>query len=223
MYKILMVLFTYIAFFTSPLLSRSDTGSTDKTIDLTIQLDEKSLLNAYITDFYPTTNFKNDVDFAAVAWKTSSDSNYVGRTLFRIDLSVIPKNINIISAQLYLNHNSTPVHYSGEGHHKDGGSNTCYLQRITQAWNVDSVNWTNQPEVSTDNQIMLNSSTMNNQNYTVDITAVLNDMLKNPSKNFGFMMRLQTEFPIRALGFASSGTSNYSERPILQISYTLQK
>jgi hypothetical protein len=115
MYKILMVLFTYLAFNTSPLLSRSDTGSTDKTIDLTIQLDEKSLLNAYITDFYPTTNFRNDGDFAAVTWKTSTDTIYIGRSLFKIDLSVIPKNVTITSAQLYLNHNSTPVHYGGSG------------------------------------------------------------------------------------------------------------
>ena len=223
MNKIIVLLFSYIAFFTSPLFSSSDTGSTYKGTDLTIQLDETTLINAYITDFYPTTNFKNDGDFAAIAWKTSTDTTYVGRTLFRIDLSVIPKNINILSAQLYLNHNTTPVHYSGEGHRMDGGSNACYLQRITQAWNVDSVNWNNQPEVSSENQIMLNPSTLNNQNYTVDITSELTDMLDNPSKNFGFMLKLQNESPIRALGFASSVCSNYSERPILQISYTMKK
>jgi hypothetical protein len=222
MYKILMVLFTYLAFNTSPLLSRSDTGSTDKTIDLTIQLDEKSLLNAYITDFYPTTNFRNDGDFAAVTWKTSTDTIYIGRSLFKIDLSVIPKNVTITSAQLYLNHNSTPVHYGGSGHHKDGGSNACYIQRITQKWDTDSVTWSNQPDVSSENVIILNSSTSDDQNYIVDITAVLNDMLMNPSNNFGFMLRLQTESPIVALGFSSGSCANYNERPILQISYTMQ-
>jgi hypothetical protein len=208
------------AFLASILFSQNNSGAAYKANDLTIHLNDTMLICAYITDYYPDINFKDDADFAGVAWSDVSGKNYIGRTIFKMDLSFIPKNATVTNAQLILNYNTSPVHYSGPGHHKDGGSNACFIQRITQKWNADSVTWNNQPETTTENQIILNESNSDYQDYTIDMTAAINDMMKNPSNNFGFMLRLQTESPIRALGFASSDYFNIDKRPVLQISYT---
>lgn len=189
--------------------------------DTTKILNDTSLLHAYITDYYPNTNFKNDGDFSALGWKDGLGVGYIGRTIFKIDLSYIPQSATVTSAQLYLNYNPTPIHYSGVGHNKDSGSNACSMQRITQNWKYDSVTWNNQPTVRTSNPIILDSSSNKFQNYVVDMTAEINDMVKNPTTNFGFLLRLQIESPIRVLGFASGGSSIISHRPVLKITYKM--
>lgn len=223
-----LLLLIFIALFFAIILSSCMDSLVNPTYtsgapEITLLLNEKTLLNAYITDFYPNTNFKNDCDFSALAFNDSSHTGYIGRTIFKIDLSLIPQNATVTSAQLLLNYNPTPLHYTGAGHHNDSGSNACYMQRITQRWKVDSVSWNNQPTVTTINQISLSASTWRFQNYVVDMTAEINDMVKNPSNDFGFLLKLQTESPIRGLGFTSGSCLNDNIRPVLRLSYVTPK
>ena len=220
MSKVTTLLFYFVMFFGTMLISCSQTTVTNPPKNVSLQLNDTTLSNAYITDYYPNTNFKNDGDFAAIAWLDSSHIGYIGRTIFNIDLSFIPQNATVTSAQLILNYDRFPIHYGGPGHNKDSGSNACYMQRITQSWRVDSVNWSNQPATTTSEQISLNASTSFDENYTVDMTTVIGDMVTYPSSNFGFILRLQIESPIRALAFSSGSTSNLSYRPVLQVTYT---
>ena len=218
--KVTTLIIYFIGFFAITFISCSQTSVTNPPNNVSMRLNDTTLSNAYITDYYPNTNFKNDGDFAAIAWQDSARVGYIGRTIFKIDLSFIPQNATVTSAQLLLTFDRSPIHYGGPGHNQDSGSNACYMQRITQSWRVDSVNWNNQPAVTTSNQIILNASTSNNEDYTVDMTAAISDMVANPTTNFGFLLRLQTESPIRALGFSSGSTSNINDRPVLQVTYT---
>jgi hypothetical protein len=67
----------------------------------------------------------------------------------------------------------------------------------------------------------LDSSTSNFQNYSIDMTSAISDMVKNPSSNYGFLFRLKMESPIRVLGF-SSGNANRNISPVLQVKYSVQ-
>lgn len=198
-------------------MSCDDAGITVKTENLTIILSDSTGQDAYITDFYPNTNFKNDGDFGGIAWMTN-DTGYIGRTLFRFDLSGIPQNAAVTNAKLLLTYNQAPTHYGSAGHHQDSGSNACYLQRILQQWEDSSVTWNSQPQVTAADQVMVEASTSNFQNYSIDVTAAVNDMVKNPNSNFGFLFRLQAESPVRVLGF-SSGNTDSTLRPVLEITY----
>jgi predicted small secreted protein len=188
--------------------------------DITVQISDSLIIHAYITDYYWNTNFKNDDDFAAVAW-ISGPTGYVGRTLFKFNLSSIPSNATIKKAIFLLNYNVEPFHYSGAGHHQDSGSNASYFQRITQNWLDSVVTWGNQPTVTTNGQIILDSSNSNYQNYSVDMTAAINDMVKNPASNFGFLFKLKYESPIRVLGF-TFGSGNHNLKPVLNITFSNQ-
>ncbi len=210
----------FIAVFTAIfIISCDDAGILTTTTNLTIRLSDSTSQDAYITDFYPNTNFKNDGDFGGIAWITN-DTAYVGRTLFKFNLTDIPQNATVTSAKLLLTYNQAPTHYGSAGHHRDSGSNACYMQRVVQQWNDDSVTWNNQPPVTAADQIILEASTSNFQNYSVTLTDAINDMVQNPSSNHGFLFRLQTESPIRVLGF-SSGNTDTTLRPVLQVTYSV--
>jgi hypothetical protein len=194
-----------------------DSAPTETASDITVTISDSLIHHAYITDFYPTTNFKNDDDFAALSW-IAVTTPYTGRTLFKFDLSSIPQNVTVTDAQLLLNYDQEPIHYTGAGHHQDSGSNACYFQRITQSWNDTTVTWNTQPSISPSGWLSIDSSTSNFQNYSIDLTSAVNDMVKNPSGNFGFLFRLKTELPLRVLGF-SGGVRNVNLKPILRITY----
>ena len=127
--------FYIIAFFISISLfsCQENTLSDNPTKDVTVEISGSYLKYAYITDYYPNTNFKNDNDFAAVAW-IADTTKYVGRTIFKFNLSLIPQNATIKNAQFLLSYDQIPFHYTGAGHHCDSGSNKSFFQRVTQNW-----------------------------------------------------------------------------------------
>jgi len=193
-----------------------------KAENLWIRLDTATGQDAYITDFFSTTNFGNDPDFAGIAWciDTGCTMPYTGRTLFRFYLNNIPSTATVTSAKLLLSYNPTCFHSPSPGHRDNSGSNACLLQRITAGWQDSNVTWSNQPSAVTTNQVTVPASTTQIENYTIDITAFINDMVKNPSTNNGLMLRMETESPLRSLNFASSDNADSTIRPLLLITYT---
>jgi hypothetical protein len=204
----------------SGIMSCDDAGVSVNSINLSLRLNNSSGRTAYITNLSPNTNLKNDPDLAGIAWKDSNNVKYVGRTLFQFYLTDISANSTVNSARLYLYYNPTPIHSGGSGHNSDSGSNACYLQRISAPWNDSTVTWSSQPSTTAQDQVVLAQSTAYNENYVIDVTGVVNDMVKNPSTNYGFMLRLQTELPQRSLNFKSSNSSDSTLWPVLQITYT---
>jgi hypothetical protein len=168
-----------------------------------------------VDSLYPANNYPNYPDFIANAW-TSGGSPLLERSLMQFDLSSIPNNATIISAQLSLyghvsidnTQNSSPL----------SGSNASLLQRVTAAWNPNTVTWNNQPATTTTNQVPLAQSTSSTENYlNIDIKNMVVDMINNG--NYGFMFRLDTESYYRCLLFATMANSDTTKFPTLVINY----
>ncbi|WP_437744042.1 DNRLRE domain-containing protein [Sorangium sp. So ce1504] len=171
------------------------------------------------------TNNGNSPNLTAGLW-TSSDVKYTNRSLFRFDLSTIPAGSTIERARLSLYADPDARLYGqgtsnglSPGHATLGGSNAFLLQRVTSAWQENTVTWANQPTTTTLNQVLLPQSTSDGQDYErVDVTALVRDMLSAPANNHGFLMRLQDEVvKWREVSFTSSDHATAARRPKLEV------
>jgi hypothetical protein len=158
-------------------------------------------------------NFGNMEDLSA--WAFTNGGGTVTRSLFQFNLNNIPKDAIIKSAKLslYCNTNSpmTQLHT---------GRNACSIQRITSSWSESTVTWNTQPSSTSSNQVRLEGSQYNTQNYTdIDMKQLIIEMINKPSSSFGFMMRLQNEMPNSSMVFASSDHPDSTKRPTLVVTY----
>src|SRR5439155_8917645 len=104
---------------------------------------------------------------------------------------------------------------NGAGQSNLSGSNAAWLQRITSSWNKYTACWNNQPTTTSVNQAVLPASISSTQNYTVDVTSLVQDMIDSAATSFGFMLRLQTEQYWRSLVFASCNHPDNTLHPKL--------
>ncbi len=101
------------------------------------------------------------------------------------------------------------------------GGNTCYLQRVTSAWEEDKVTWNNQPRVTPDNQVIIPASNKNWNYHVIDlnITKLVQDIIDLPrNQRHGFCIRLQANDYYRSMLFASSDYADAARHPKLRIS-----
>lgn len=141
-----------------------------------------------------------------------------GYGLIQFDLSSIPEGSVINSATLSLKafgDDFSP--FLNEGHE---GGNACWLQRITEEWEEYSATWNTQPGTTTTGQIDVPASTDPYENYNIDISTFIQDMVDDPANNFGFALKLQNEIPTRGLMFHSSDAADESDWPTLTIEYS---
>jgi hypothetical protein len=172
--------------------------------------------DTYVHEFHPDRNFNYDSKIAVMAWTFSGTPGNC-RGLIRFDLSSIPVNAKIKKAELYL------YHVTDQGnnpqHSQLSGANAGYLMQVSSPWKADSVTWNNQPSVITETQVVLPASTSATQDYIIDVTAITDNMVKQPVSNHGFMIKLQNEDHYRALMFASSNHKNPQLHPTLKVYY----
>ena len=173
-------------------------------------------------------NFGNDPVIYILSWTYTALGcpNGTSRTLLRFnELATIPIDAVITRAELKLY--GLPAS-SGTGNSSYPGtpfplSNQSFIQRITSVWNEKTVTWNTQPTTSTNSQITIPQSTTQwNWNFTdssANLLAMVQDMVANPSQNFGFMFRLETEAVYRQLVFASNSNPDVALRPELTITY----
>lgn len=159
-----------------------------------------------------STNFGSDA--ALKASRTSSGGLwYKTRGLIQFDLSSIPKNAIITSATLTL---------SGTNHSTVGQSNVSTLQRITGDWNENTVTWNNQPATTATSLITIAATTSSTQVFNADVKNQVQDMVRNPALNFGWLFKLNGEGTTLTseLYFASSDyTTDITKRPKLVVTY----
>ena len=185
---------------------------------LTLQPDAIAGKDAFINSLQPSTVGGTVTDLDALAWTNSGNPSTV-RGLIDFDLSQIPTGAIINSATLTLYHNPTSSNSSAK-HQSLSGSNEGLISRVISTWDENTVTWNTQPQTTTQNEVIIPQSTSENQDYSLDVTDLIKDMINNPSSSYGFMIRLKTEQYYRSLVFASSDHPNASKHPKLEISYS---
>ena len=171
-------------------------------------------IDADIRTDMPVTPQGTSPDFIANAW-TAQGNYFTQRSLLKFDLSQVPAGASVLQATLYLYTNLTTGH-----HQLDSGANAANLYRIAEPWSPNQVTWNNQPSFTAADPVFLPQSVTHTQDYTVDVTAHVQDMVANPATNFGWLFKLQTEEKYRCMVFASSNNLNEEWRPKIVIQYT---
>ena len=157
-------------------------------------------------------------DIAIATW-TINGQPVTMRQLVKFDLSSIPANSTIISANLYLYSHPSPVPNGNLIDANFGPTNTMLVQQVTSNWNPSTVGWFNQPNYTTTNQVVAAQTSSSQLDLNLDVKSMVASMV-NGSANYGFMMRLQTEAIYNSRIFVSSRhTTQTAKHPKLVIVY----
>ena len=170
-----------------------------------------SLLNgANVTG--PTT-----ASIEADAWTTGGNP-WTLRGLIKFDLSSIPANATIQSANLYLYSNPTPT--TGDLIHANfGTTNSFTIQQVLTNWSPSTITWFNQPSGATNNQVVIPATAQSTLDLNVDVTAQVASMVSN-NTNFGFLLQLQSEVTYNSRIFVGSNNATYPDKhPKLVVTY----
>jgi hypothetical protein len=169
--------------------------------------------DATIESLSPNQNFNDSVYFTVFSLTKPLEVT-TSRALIEFNLSVIPTHTNITTAKLSL------YWISRENLTEHTGENSFSIYKIIQSWDENSVTWNNQPLFSSTNAVYVPKSISTTQSYIdIDVTAFVQDMIDNPSENYGFMLKLDEEFPYKLVTLASSDYPESSKRPKLVIYY----
>jgi len=172
--------------------------------------------DAFVGDSHnANSNFANIPDLRAWEWSTS---DY--RSFLEFDLTGITPGTPITSATLTLFGTNSSSNPSPSANPCLSGPNPTFIEQVTSAWNENNITWNNQPGVTTLNQVSVPAHCGPLDVITVDVTAIVQDMIDNPSTNFGFRWSQQIQTPNRAIIVGSSDNTNPALRPRLEIDTT---
>jgi hypothetical protein len=179
----------------------------------------------YDTD-YATRNSGFIDQFKVLAW---TDGFVIkSRSLIKfVDLPQIPSTSIIKQATLFLyGLDEGSVHlpqgnsYYPGSPYKNFGPNDTYVRRITSPWDESTVTWNSKPSTTVTGEGLIPPSTKQwNNNSSVDVSQIVKTFVKEPAKNYGFMLQLNNENIYHSFGFYSSECSNATQRPKLVIIY----
>lgn len=180
------------------------------------------------SSLYAGYNINGNPDIVASSWTYYAQNGTpgIGRTYIKfIGLDGMPDSAIIISAKLSL-YGLAVGTASPEGNTGYPGSpysvdNNCWLKRVTNDWNPDSLTWNNAPHLTDLNAVAVAASTTrwNNDAKDIDVTNLVDDMLN--AQNYGFCLQLKTEQTYRSLSFASCKVADSTKRPQLVVRYRL--
>jgi hypothetical protein len=159
-------------------------------------------------------NYKHDV-VVACGRATSAGVPDTIRSLIRFDLSGIPKSATIIKAMLYL---------SGDLHVLDNFPVPFQACRLDAKWEENKVTWANQPKVLSASVIAEHPgvTTVNEVVVmdTIEVVKHVQDMVKHPEKNFGWVLKLKEENGAYTLvRFGSKEHRKPEKFPMLVVEY----
>lgn len=165
--------------------------------------------------------------FKCNAW-TQFDGVVKERTLIRFDgVTLVSSSSQLIGAKMFLyGLDNSSVHlpqgnsYYPGSPYKNYGPNDIYVQKITSAWDENTVTWNTRPSTTVIGESLIPPSKYQwDYNTSVDVTKMVRFFINNPSHNYGFMLSLTNETPYHCMGFASSENSDASKRPKLVLIY----
>jgi uncharacterized repeat protein (TIGR01451 family) len=145
------------------------------------------------------------------------------RSLLEFDLSSLPAGCTVTNATLILhngNDNPSAYHCGQNSTIHPCLPNDLYLHRITQSWQEHTVRWLNQPTYASANlgtdYIFEGNNDLPYNDYSFDLTDMVNYWLSNPSQNHGFLLKQQDETThYKSVLLKSSDHPNPAVRPEL--------
>ena len=166
---------------------------------------------------YDTSNFGSTPEFNALSWTYSGTITDL-RSLIYWNFSFIPTNAVVTNAKLtlYWNPNS-----SNTGHSITSGSNEATIVKIISPWDENVVTWNTQPATDTLNQAYVPVSTSQQQDFVIDVSALVQVLVSSPSDNYGIMLKLLNETYFRSLIFCSSDHPDPAKHPRIEVCYTI--
>lgn len=175
--------------------------------------------DAFVWEVYENGNFGASEEFTIMAW-TANSTPILRRCFIDFNFSAIPSNATINSATLVLFNDSTSSSTNGE-HSQASGANEIIIQRVVDPWNEMEVTWDNQPGVSNQHEILVPPNTSPHQDYSIDVTPLIRDIVKYPESSFGFRLKLLTEEVYRSVIFASSNHIDTSLHPEIKVCWSI--
>jgi hypothetical protein len=166
-------------------------------------------------------NYGAATSLESMTWTWNEDGLGSGsvRSLLKFDLATLGSAVNVTSAKLKL----FAFKSFENGHTNLTSSNASSLYRVTSAWDEKLVTWNNQPTVAPTVSAALAQSTTPLQNYTLDVTNDVSSMVGNPSTNYGWLIKMNTEQTYAGLFFHSSDSPTSESRPELIVDYLQTK
>ncbi|MFN8165094.1 MAG: DNRLRE domain-containing protein [Bacteroidia bacterium] len=174
--------------------------------------------DATFDDYHPAQNNPNEIEYFCGGW-TINATFVRWRNVFKFDLSSIPPNATVQNAALSL---YFPVHtnFTGANDTSLTSSDECILQRVVTPWTETTVTWNNQPTPDPTNAVHIGPSTSGYQNFpSIDVTAMVQDMINDPANSYGFMLTQLVEQQYGRMLFASGDSPDDSLRPFLEVCY----
>ncbi|WP_170299169.1 DNRLRE domain-containing protein [Larkinella terrae] len=189
---------------------------------LVLQPDAVAGKDALFSSGSPTIVYGNvqDLFFSAVDNTIPIVSRAISRSAVQFDLSSIPENSVIQEAHLFLYFNPTSPYLSLGGNNTGHvGDNAFFIQKTTTPWDESTVTWETQPQSTTVNQVSVPAASSPTQDYVIDVTKIVQDMVNNKATDYGFFMRHQIETPEKVTFIASSDHPNAALHPKLEVNY----
>lgn len=174
-----------------------------------------------------TTNLSTFDQISAVAW-TWMNIPGVQRSLLEFDLdSLAQAGCSVSNATLILQgtNNANAWHCGQYSTAHPCVDNSFRISRVTSAWQENTVTWATQPTVinNTPGLDYVEHGYISNlyDSVHIDLTAMVNYWLANPTQNHGMQLALNVEnMPYQAIRFASSNHANPALRPMLILELT---
>jgi hypothetical protein len=145
-------------------------------------------------------------DLPVEAW-TRNSNPFTVRTLLKFDLSSIPANATIVSANLHLYSYPSPTMNGNLSDANYGTNNSMYVQQVTQNWSPNTVTWGTQPTTTATNQVSVATTSSSTLDVVLDVTSMTGNMVAN-NTNYGYMLKLQNEVTYNCRIFIASHNSN---------------
>ncbi len=187
-------------------------GNTETTITLN---SAETIEDAYITDYYPTTNYATGTKIFMTAWTFSGDAANTS-FLIKFDYSSIPSGKTVKSAKLSFWSDTTNI-FTGSpdpeiGHY---GTNLNWtLRRVTSSWTEAAVTYGTKPTSVETNKIQLTGPATSTSSYlNIDVTQLVKDQIA--SNNYGFEASLDALTPYKRIPFYSSDAPYTARLPKL--------
>ena len=168
-------------------------SSTDRAFPVTVDPTVETELSKASIDsvFVASSSSYKDVNFSdvghMVVGREATYYNYC-RSLFKFTLPTLNKGDMVVSAKISV-YNSNTEFYS---------STTPDMQvnahKITSAWTLDKVKWSNQPSYSStvaDYEFVKKSSPTGWRNF--DISSIVKQWYENPGTNYGILLKSANE------------------------------